>query len=374
MKVLLAPALVLALVGSGCAGPAPEQPLSAPVADALHVAVGPGVLGGLVRVEGPEGVRTGTAGRARADAPDPVEQDSVFRIGSITKAFVATTVLQLVAEHRLGLDDRVRDRLPGVLPAAYADVTVGHLLTLTSGVPNHLPRTQGSAEVVLRDRARDWTAPELVAVGVAQPPVSAPGAELHYSNTDYVLAGMVITAVTGRPWGDEVRDRIIGPLGLADTSVPGTDPTLPQPHPNGYLTQGDRLVDITEMSPTAADAAGAMLSSARDLTRFMQALLGGELLPPGLLDRMRLPSDRGSLLGVAGWGAGMMVVPLPEGCDGPAYGVGGGVSGYTGLVFGTGRGERRVAVGLNTTSNDPTGQTRPLLAIAAAALCERDPA
>ncbi len=344
------------------------------VQHALDTAIGDAVVGALIRVDDrDEGSWTATAGSARADEYVPVDPGGFFRIGSITKTFVATVVLQLVADGVIGLDDPLQRHLPGVLPTSYPEIAVRDLLLNTSGIPNYLPDVLSDLQQVLANRTRSWTPEQLVAIAAAQPLAFEPGTTLGYSNTNYVLLGMLIRAVTGNGWGTEVDRRIAKPLALAATFDPGDTPTLPTPHARGYLTltnRGEReLVDITDYSMSVADAAGSMISTARDLNTFFGALLSGQLLGPALLQRMLAPSDKGRLLGVFNWGLGiesMSLEGLPGG--GPVYGIGGGFYGYAGFALATRDARRCVTVSLNTADNDPTGQTRTLIDIARAAL------
>src|SRR5262249_15019906 len=146
---------------------------------------------------------------------------------------------------------------------------------------------------------RPWTPAELVALAVAHDPEFPPGTRWSYSNTGYVVIGMMIERVTGEPWDHEVTERIIEPLALADTYAPGSDPSIAGPHAHGYLDLHlhDRSdpVDVTELDPTVLDAEGALISTTADLDRFFRALLGGELLGPDLLAEMKttMPIDEG---------------------------------------------------------------------------------
>lgn len=341
----------------------------------LAAATGAAVVGALIRVDDREdGTWTATAGSARAGSQVPVDPGGAFRIGSITKTFVATVVLQLAGDGAIGLDDPVQRHLPGALPAGYPPIAVHDLLQNTSGVPNYLPEVLSSPEQVVADRTRAWTPEQLVALATAHPCRFEPGTKLEYSNTNYVLLGMLIREVTGNWWGAEVDRRIAQPLGLTSTLAPGDRLTLPEPHTHGYLTLtgngGPQLVDITSASMSALDAAGAMISSARDLSRFLGALLGGELLPAALLERMLEPSDKGLLLGGTSWGLGITAFPLPGARGGwTVHGTGGGLHGYVSFVLSTRDGQRRVALSCNTADNDPTSQAQKLVGIAQAVFC-----
>ena len=256
--------------------------------NAVHAA---GVTGVLAEVDG--GRLTARAGTARLGSGQPVPDDSYIRVGSATKAFVATVMLQLVAEGRVSLDDTVARWLPGVVTGNGNDgaaITIRELLQHTSGIYDYtddLPAF-ASAQGYLANRFRSFTPAQLVAIAMRHKPLFKPGTSWAYSNTDYVLAGMIIQKVTGRDWAAEVFDRIIGPLGLRHTFVPGSWPYLPAPHADLYaqFSPGGPLTDTTIGNYTVADAAGAIVSTPDDLDRFFRALITGRLLPPAQLAEM----------------------------------------------------------------------------------------
>ncbi|GAB2610976.1 hypothetical protein GCM10027168_49840 [Streptomyces capparidis] len=208
-------------------------------------------------------------------------------------------LLRLVGDGGLSLDDTVERWLPGVVRGNGNDggrITVRHLLQHTSGGYNctrdrDLFPAVHSARRYHRHRFRHYTAEELVAASVRHPPDFPPGTAHRHSNTDYVLAGMVIERVTGRTWRAEVRDRIIRPLRLTGTSLPGDDPTPPAPHTRGHHRfaedGGGAWTDTTLFNGTGADAAGDLVTTPRDVNRFPTALLTGRLPRPAQPDEMR---------------------------------------------------------------------------------------
>ncbi|NGO69276.1 serine hydrolase domain-containing protein, partial [Streptomyces boncukensis] len=238
-----------------------------------------------------------------------VPAEGRFRAGSITKTFLATTVLQLVDEGRLRLDDPVGRWLPGAVPDGRR-ITVRYLLNHTSGLYDYKPTLPlPPSPEFLDNRWRTWRPSELVRRAVAHPPsFEPPGSEFAYSNTGYLLLGRIVEKATGRPYGDEIERRIVKPLHLGGTEMPGTSPHLHGPHPHGYVPVRrhgtTRLVDYTEMNPSVFGAGGELISTARDLNRFFAALLSGRLLPEGLLREMRTPGIAGGKpygLGLAWW-------------------------------------------------------------------------
>ncbi|MEV7130757.1 serine hydrolase domain-containing protein [Streptomyces sp. NPDC093260] len=222
------------------------------------------VAGALTRKDGVGA----TAGQVTADA--------YVRIGSVTKVFTDTVVLQLVAEHRIDLDAPARRYVPQVLPEAYGDVTVHHLLDHTSGLPKPAP-TPGPADgpgwqfasVSPEDFLRESFA-------TADPTPPQPGSVQQYNGLNSFVLGLIVEKVTGRSFTAELERRIIRPLHLRHTSLPAADdPTIRSPHAEVYVDGQD----VTEQSPYPW-AEGGMISTAADLDRFMTALFRGRLLPP----------------------------------------------------------------------------------------------
>jgi D-alanyl-D-alanine carboxypeptidase len=273
--------------------------------------------------------------------------DHAFRVGSITKTFVATVVLQLIAEGALGLGDTVERWLPGLVPNGRA-ITLRHLLNHTNGIYNYTDDPALFRSLV-RNRLGVLTPAQLVAVATKHRPLFEPGTDWSYSNTGYILLGLVIEQATATPLEQQLRRRIFEPLGLTRTSFPAA-PTLPPPFAHGYLPRGNGLiptpggkpVDVTVWSPSWAWAAGALVSTAGDLARFYRALLGGELLRPEQLREMKttVPIQDGS----AGYGLGLASVPAD--C-GTAYGHDGGVPGYTSIAYSSENGSRQAIVLIN---------------------------
>jgi D-alanyl-D-alanine carboxypeptidase len=289
-----------------------------------------GAVGVQARVTLDDVVLVGTSGVANVQTREPVPVNGRYRIASTTKTFVATVVLQLVGEGKLSLDDKVEEHLPGVVSGGGHDgsaITIRDLLQHTSGIYDYNQDEAWNpfnALDIFEERRFAHYAPEdLVAVAMRHPPIFEPGTARSYSNTNYVLVGMIIEAVTGNPWAEEVRDRIIEPLGLEQTTV-GDDPQMPDPHARGYyqFPDGGPLVDVTLLDPSAGDAGGAIISTPEDVTRFLGALLSGELLAPELLAEMKdsVPEGDGR------YGLGLGWSPLS--CGGGYWRHGGAVPGY----------------------------------------------
>jgi len=313
--------------------------------NAIHAA---GVTGVLAEVDG--GRLTVRAGTARLGSGRPVPGNSYIRIGSNTKTIVATVLLQLVAEGRVSLDDTVAKWLPGVVTGNGNDgaaITIRELLQHTSGLYDFTEAMPAlaSRQGYLDSRYRSATPEQLVAIAMRHRPLFRPGTSWAYSNTDYVLAGMIIAKATGQSWETEVRDRIIVPLGLRHTFVPGASPYLPAPHADLYqqFTPGGPLTDTTVMNYTWADAAGAIVSTPDDLDRFFRALISGRLLPPAQLAEMEktMPTiGEAGLLDRYGLGLGWQ----PLSCGGGYWTHGGDVLGSSTAVGVSANGRRSVVV------------------------------
>lgn len=312
-----------------------------------------GPTGALVEVVDGARVTRATSGSALAGTSRPVDPRGRFRAGSVTKTFVATVVMQLVADPAYGLrlDDRVDTWLPGLLPdnglPDDQKVTVRELLNHTSGlydVTDTLPLNPPTDFLPLRWRT--WTLPELIDRATAHEPVfSPPGSAYNYSNTDYLVLGKLIERVTGNSAEDEVAARILRPLKLHDTTMPGTDPRIPGPHAHAYIPDGNGgVVDITEFNPSVENTAGEVISSADDLNTFTSALLDGRLLPPEQLREMMTVSAPSET------GLGLEVLPLS--CGKTAYGHDGDSLGVSAWTFTTGDGHE-VTLSVTWGTNRP---------------------
>lgn len=356
------PAAAAAAPAASCpAATRPSAPTSLPALDAAALCRSiSGLPNGqatysLVRVRGEAGSWTGSSGVRDVRTGGRVPDGARFRIGSVTKVFTATVVLQLVGEGKIDLDGTVQHYLSGLLPASYPSVTVAQLLNHTSGLPS--PTLPGDDQWILDHRFDTWT-PQRWMDGVAKNPMEfTPGTKQHYLNTNTIVLGMLIEKVTGRPYGDAVRARIIRPLGLRHTTIPGEDVRIPGPHPKGYMAVDGTLVDVTEMSQTMPWAAGEMISTTADLDRFMVALFRGRLLKPALLDKMfTLPkgvpmydgNDDPSDDQPAAYTMGMSVTTLPGGVT--IYGKTGSRYGYSTGMFATRDLKRRVVVSVGSTT------------------------
>lgn len=332
-----------------------------------------GAVGAQAVVNGRRG-RTAIAegvGDLRTGAPMP--RGGRFRIGSLTKTFVATVVLQLVGEGKVDLDAPVEDYLPGLVRGNDNDgreITVRNLLQHTSGLPDYLEIITPQKMIETRFEHREPR--DLVRIAVGQSRLFKPGSRWRYSNTNYLLAGMLIKSVTGRRYGKQIQRRILWPLRLRDTDVPGDRTGIPGRHPRGYVKQGPHLLDITDLNPSMAAGSGDMISSANDLNRFLGALVGGRLLrsaqlremmkPPRIDDPSGNPSGRH-------YGLGLEKFSL-SGCRGEFWGHAGDMLGFTTRSGATLDG-RQVTVMVNLKPGGTQAQKKDQDAAVSAAFCDQ---
>jgi D-alanyl-D-alanine carboxypeptidase len=263
----------------------------------------------IVLLRTPEETWTEAFGTRRVGVDDPVTTADHFRIGSNTKTMTGTALLQLVDAGSIALDDPVSRYRPEVPDS----ITVAQLLDMRSGLKSYT--TLRSFNQAMDDEPeRAWDPEELVAIGLAEPVSFTPGAGWEYSNTNTVLAGLIVEQITGRPLADVLHERIFEPLGMDHTLLPAVeDATIPDPHPHGYLfgtnvstldpedtilptdqqaaARAGTLLpgDYTNLNPSWAWAAGAGISTVQDLATYVEALVGGGLLSDEL-QRQRLDS------------------------------------------------------------------------------------
>lgn len=250
-----------------------------------------------------------------------------IRAASITKTFVAATILQLVAEGKVDLDAPIETYLPGRIHGQGIDanaITVRQLLRHQSGLPEYF-------DAATPVPAEPATGDQLLDMALAHPALFAPGTALKYTNTNYVVAGLLIEAVTGRPAAEEVTRRVIAPLGLVDTYFPASGDTgLRAPFAHGYEIEDGRRTDVTAFNASAAGMSGNLVSTNEDISTFITALLDGQVVPRAQLDQMMqtVPMPDGD--GLLSYGLGLGKVSLP--CGVTAWGHGGDIDGYHSYV------------------------------------------
>jgi D-alanyl-D-alanine carboxypeptidase len=345
--------LALLLVG-GCGGDQARR-----LTSALEQVVSAGVPGALALVREGDRTQTAAVGLADVGARVKISAGERFRVGSVTKTFVATVGLQLAAEGRLRLDDPVGRWLPGLLPDGER-ITIRDLLAHRSGLAD-----VADDPAVLDGPRSDWSPRRLVALMARQPRTGAPGGAFRYSSTNYLLLGLLIERVTGRSLASELDQRIIGPLRLADTAF--RSGPIRGAHVHGYSLPSHQGVvdpaaeprDLETRSARWAGASGDLVSSAADLARFLAALLGGDLLPPAQLRAMEAARSR--------YGLGLAVYPTP--C-GRAWGHTGNLNGVLTIAWSTLDG-RRQAVEVANTYPLPPAADIALRRAAVAAFCDQ---
>jgi D-alanyl-D-alanine carboxypeptidase len=254
-----------------------ERELTAIVDASLAETNTPGALVG-VWYPG-RGAWTMAAGVSDVETGDPMSLDDHVRIASITKTFVATIVLQLVEEELLSLDDHLADYITGIPNGE--EITLRQLLNMTAGIFDYTAAPPVANGYAINPLLPFTPEQAVDAIRKHDRPDFAPGTDVRYSNSNYILLGMIIEEVTGNRLPDEISQRIITPLGLSHTSFP-TTPDLPEPFAHGYQASmlGGPLRDVTRSNPSVPWAAGAMISTLADLKIWAEALATGALLTP----------------------------------------------------------------------------------------------
>ncbi|MFT4036830.1 MAG: serine hydrolase domain-containing protein [Thermomicrobiales bacterium] len=269
----------------------PDIPL--PLADqfALHTIVQegmarqriPGVIAG---VWTPQGAWRTAVGIADLRTAAPMMADGHIRIASVSKTFVATVLLQLIAEEKASLEDTLETYVPGVPNGER--ITLRHLLGMTGGIFNYINDAE-LEPTYTNDPLIPFSRADFLTVMARNTPNFAPGEDAEYSDSNYYLLGLIIEQITGRDVAEDIAERILQPLGLTNTSLPATS-AMPAPHPRGYAASAgsDELRDLTESSAAVPWTAGAMISTLDDLRVWAPALATGALLPPELhAERLR---------------------------------------------------------------------------------------
>ncbi|MEV5750839.1 serine hydrolase domain-containing protein [Actinoallomurus sp. NPDC052308] len=376
----MAAVLGLALgVGLVAAGPASAQvhrggrdtaqaSLARQLFESADKATAAGVPGVIVRVDDGHGPVVNIVRQASWSIPDhALAENDEFRMGSNTKTIIATLVLQLVAEHRVALDDPIQNRLPGAVPNG-RNITVRMLLNHTSGLADYAYEPEALALMTGRQTERP-TAAQLLAVGTRLPVEFPPGQGWTYSNTNYIALGLLVEKVTGHSVADLIQHRIAGPLGLRHTylSTDAPDPAdrrfahgyepdaahlapiLPPGTPAGFgfvgPARGER-VDVTGIDQSWDGAAGSIVSTTSDWSRFDKALMSGRLFPKPLLAQMRVTTQEDEENGLNRfYGLGLEEVHTP--C-GTVWGHDGALPGYRSDNYTDSSGRRTVSV-LSTT-------------------------
>jgi D-alanyl-D-alanine carboxypeptidase len=338
------------LAASGIAVPATTKSTSAPrLQEDLDALVAAGVPGAILVIR--DGNRTVSiaSGLGNVDEQTPMRGSDRFRIASHTKTYVATVVLQLVSEGKLHLEDTVEQWLPGLVPNGDG-ITVRQLLNHTSGLFDYENDPRVFEPYINGDLGYHWAPRELVRIAVSHEPLFEPGATQSYSNTGYILAGLIIKAATGNTLRGELSRRIFQPLHLRATSFP-TRPGIAGRHAHGYIILGaPPAIDITGISPFVW-AAGAIISTGPDDLSFYRALLSGHLVKAGLLREMKeIVPIEGAPPG-AGYGLGLTRSGTPCGI---AWGHNGAFGGFCSDVYTSENGRHQALLMVNLDQSSQT--------------------
>lgn len=280
--------------------------------------------GAIVAVQTPKGRWMKAYGEADPATGRAMSVDDTQRIGSVTKTFTGTLVLQLVQDGKVSLDDTIDKYVDGVPNGS--TITIRDLITMTSGLASYTLNTDLQNKWFANPDA-PWTPEQLLQASFALKPVFEPGAKFNYSNTNFILLGEVVQKVTGTSVESALHDRILTPLGLTGTTMPAGDAPLPDPHADGFSLQGTAdddftPVNATDWNPTFAWTAGQMTSTASDM------LVWGRTIATGhdVLDRDAQLERLASAPAAGGYGDAF-------GCIGGWIGHTGEIPGYNTSVF-----------------------------------------
>ncbi|WP_219470123.1 serine hydrolase domain-containing protein [Nonomuraea rhizosphaerae] len=327
-----------------------EEP--AGVRQALEAVVAAGAPGVLARVDDERGTWIGTSGTADLETGAPVPREARFRVASLTKSMVSVTVLQLVREGKVRLDEPIGERLPGLV-AGGDRITVRELLNHTGGLADYVSAPEFADPE--RYGRRTYTPERLIEEAERMPRPER--GRFAYSNAGYILLGLLVEKVTGHDLGAELDRRVFRPAGMTRSYLPVTSSVIHGPHATGYhLPQGadpgapGALRPITRLNPSFAWAAYGVVSDARDVNRFYRALFGGRLVGRDLLTLMRTGVATPQAPIFPRYGLGLESVGLT--C-GEMWGATGSIPGYQTFGFADEAGARRMTLSINVQRNDP---------------------
>lgn len=343
------------ITGSAAAAVSCVAPVPPAVNAAVNAAVEAGVPGVVVRVDVGGAVQSATAGTADIATGADITQSARFRVGSLTKTYVATVVLQLVGEKRVALDSPIERYLPGLLDNGKR-ITVRQLLNHTSGVPDY---TQHPSLLAGITSGRVYTPRELIALGNSMPRSYAPGARWSYSNTNYIVAGLLVEKVTGRKLATVLENRIFRPLNLRHTSFATVTPADTA---HGYLpaewnpAQDGRPYDVTAVNASHAWAAGAIVSNASDVSTFYRALFGARLLAPAQLRAMKTTVAEDPADPQSRFRYGLGIERVRDAC-GVNWGHTGAIFGYSTAAYWNERTDRSFVVAATMSAPSPAAAT-----------------
>lgn len=259
----------------------------------MSAVVAAGAPAYLVDVIDANGEWQGAAGRADLRSPKPASPEAQFRIGSISKMFVATAVLQQVARGRVDLDAPIDRYLPGLLSQG-SIITVRELLQHRAGLADPSWGADDAAVLAYFEAACHARFDRITQVKQSDFQLYPPGTDFFYANADYIVLGLLLERVTHRPYAQVIRDGILVPLGLTRTSFQDGSPRWSGPYLHGYSNLDPAYADPatgnyedrTDCNMTQWSAAGSGISTTHDIAHFLWALTHGRLLPDSLYQQM----------------------------------------------------------------------------------------
>jgi len=255
------------------------------------------VPGAMVLLHTPQGNFTAAYGTTELGTATPPTSNTHFRIASNTKTMTAALIVLLAQDGKLKFSDPVSDYVPTVPNGE--NISVAMLLKLRSGLYGYT-NDPALATAMDTEPGKAWTPQEVLDIAFRHPPQFAPDASYEYSNTNYALLGLVAEKVGGRPLAEQFAERLFGPVGLKQTSLPAADDTsMPAPYSHGYMYGGSfyaladdpypadmqaaaqagtlQPTDYTNQNSSYATAAGGAISTADDLATWMKALVTGKV-------------------------------------------------------------------------------------------------
>ncbi|ADD43806.1 serine hydrolase domain-containing protein [Stackebrandtia nassauensis] len=321
------------------------------------------IVGGEVTIRDGDDSAQALAGVGNRETDAKYPSDAHVRVASVTKAFTSAMVLQLVSEDEVDLDASIEEYLPGLLHGDGIDagkITVRHLLRHQSGLPEIGDATQP------QDPEVTFTPQQLIDMALENPVQAEPGEKMIYTNTNYVVAGMLIEKLTGDDYGDALKERITKPLRLKDTYLPEPGDTgLAKPHPQGYFVADGEPKDVTEADASGTWASGGIVSSGADLNAYFTALTEGEVVDKAQLKQMR---DTVPMTGVPGVEYGLGLMRLPTECELKLWGQAGDVPGFQAMTATTADGKKSATIAINQSPSEKFGPEQ-LLGLLSTALC-----
>ncbi|MFE7765649.1 serine hydrolase domain-containing protein [Streptomyces sp. NPDC057438] len=340
-------AIVLSLVTAPAHAAPQAGPDTTGLRKLLRTALSQGAPGAFARIDDNGTVHHLAEGVADRSTKRALGTGDRIRVGSVTKTFTAVVLLQLVDEGKVKLDSSVDTYLPGLLPDR--KITVRHVLSHRSGLYDYA-NTLFSPSVAGFEKVRNkvFTYRQLMDMSLAEPRTNKPGAAYAYSNANFVVAGMLIEKITKKPVATAYQDRIIKPLKLTETFYVHPKNTIPGKYSRGYMTADStgKKIDSTQQTTSWAQSAGGLVSGAKDLNKFMSALVRGKLTSAAQLKQMLTWTPVNS---TQAYGLGLRRRDLS--CGVSVYGHTGTVQGYYTWAFTSKNGKRSVTSFANTSNN-----------------------